>query len=280
MVRIGERFYTSLGFAPLPQRWSRSLFVRPRDRESSATPAPGTSIWVGPAHQDDHRPDRGDFSTIHWLRHNFYQRAYKDRPVIFGTAPTTEFHEAIGDDCAVRDPDTSCESASSTGAGLVTRHRLLMSRAESGVPAVWRRDRPVAMEGVLGRSRAEQYNTVWWDLRQMPGIAPPASRGEEFFDPERSFTCRTIPLRATSWPTSCSFSSIALAQAAGCKMPLHRMLDLRARKPPASRHARDGDVKPWPAGALTGSKQMDASAILDYFAPLKTWLDGSSRTSR
>ncbi len=36
-----------------------------------------------------------------------------------------------------------------------------------------------------------------------------------------------------------------------------------------------GVSKPWPDAleALTGTKQMDASAILDYFAPLKAWLD-------
>jgi peptidyl-dipeptidase A len=34
MVRIGERFFTSLGFAPLPKTfWERSLFLKPRDRE-------------------------------------------------------------------------------------------------------------------------------------------------------------------------------------------------------------------------------------------------------
>ena len=36
-----------------------------------------------------------------------------------------------------------------------------------------------------------------------------------------------------------------------------------------------GTSKPWPEAltALTGEKQLDATAILDYFAPLKTWLD-------
>ena len=34
MVRYGERFFTSLGFAPLPATfWERSLFTKPRDRE-------------------------------------------------------------------------------------------------------------------------------------------------------------------------------------------------------------------------------------------------------
>lgn len=36
-----------------------------------------------------------------------------------------------------------------------------------------------------------------------------------------------------------------------------------------------GQSRPWPDAleAMTGSRQMDATAILDYFAPLSTWLD-------
>src|SRR4029079_4185190 len=34
MVKTGERFYTSLGFAPLPETfWQRSQIIRPRDRD-------------------------------------------------------------------------------------------------------------------------------------------------------------------------------------------------------------------------------------------------------
>ena len=40
-----------------------------------------------------------------------------------------------------------------------------------------------------------------------------------------------------------------------------------------------GASRPWPDAleALTGQRQMDASAIADYFAPLKTWLDEQNR---
>jgi len=36
-----------------------------------------------------------------------------------------------------------------------------------------------------------------------------------------------------------------------------------------------GKSKPWPDAleAISGQRQMDATAILDYFAPLKKWLD-------
>ena len=40
-----------------------------------------------------------------------------------------------------------------------------------------------------------------------------------------------------------------------------------------------GASKPWPVAleAMTGSRQMDATAIVDYFAPLKTWLDAQNK---
>ncbi|HMD32625.1 MAG TPA: M2 family metallopeptidase, partial [Candidatus Acidoferrales bacterium] len=40
-----------------------------------------------------------------------------------------------------------------------------------------------------------------------------------------------------------------------------------------------GRSKPWQEAlfTMTGEKQMDATAILDYFAPLKKWLDEENR---
>jgi len=40
-----------------------------------------------------------------------------------------------------------------------------------------------------------------------------------------------------------------------------------------------GRSRPWPdvMEALTGQRQMDATAILEYFAPLKRWLDEQNR---
>jgi len=40
-----------------------------------------------------------------------------------------------------------------------------------------------------------------------------------------------------------------------------------------------GQSRPWPEAlyALTGERQMDATAMLDYFAPLKKWLDEQNK---
>src|SRR5438128_728450 len=104
MVRTGERFYTSLGFDPLPKTfWERSLFVRPRDREVVCH----ASAWDIDLETDlrikmciDQTAE--DFTTIHHeLGHDFYDRAYMHQPVIFRDSANDGFHEAIGDTIAL-----------------------------------------------------------------------------------------------------------------------------------------------------------------------------------
>ncbi len=84
MVKYGEGFFTSLGFAPLPKTfWERSLFVKPRDRDVVCH----ASAW-DIDNFDDLRLKmciqvRGeDFITVHHeLGHNMYQRAYEQAAV-------------------------------------------------------------------------------------------------------------------------------------------------------------------------------------------------------
>src|SRR6266545_607794 len=104
VVKTGEHFFVSLGFAPLPKTfWERSLFVKPRDREVVCH----ASAW-DINNVDDVRikmcidQTEEDFTTIHHeLGHNFYQRAYQDQPVIFRDSANDAFHEAIGDTIAL-----------------------------------------------------------------------------------------------------------------------------------------------------------------------------------
>jgi len=43
-----------------------------------------------------------------------------------------------------------------------------------------------------------------------------------------------------------------------------------------------GESRPWPDAleVMTGQRQMDATAILDYFAPLKKWLDEQNAATK
>jgi peptidyl-dipeptidase A len=124
------------------------------------------------------------------------------------------------------------------------------------------------------------YNKAWWDLRlKYQGVAPPSPRGEEFFDPGAKYHVPdNTPYTRYFLAHILQFQfHRALSQAAGCKQPLHRCSIYESKDAGQRLNAMltMGLSRPWPEAleALTGSKQMDASAILDYFAPLDKWLD-------
>ena len=287
MVRAGERFYTSLGFEPLPKTfWERSLLTRPRDREVVCH----ASAWDIDYASDVRikmciEPNAEDFTTIHHeLGHNFYQRAYKDLPPIFRDSANDGFHEAIGDTIALSvTPEylviigflrTAPDASRDLG--------LLMTRALEKVAFLpfgllidqWR------WKVFAGDVAPASYNTAWWDLRlKYQGVAPPTARGEEFFDPAAKYHVPdNTPYTRYFLADILQFQfHRALSQAAGCKLPLHRCSTYESKDAGLRLKAMltMGQSRPWPEAldTLTGSKQMDAGAILDYFAPLSTWLD-------
>ena len=73
----------------------------------------------------------------------------------------------------------------------------------------------------------------------------------------------------------------ALCQAAGFDGPLHRCSIYGNAAAGAKLRAmlEAGASRPWPEtlAQLTGSREMDATAILDYYAPLRTWLDEQNK---
>jgi peptidyl-dipeptidase A len=288
MVRTGERFYTSLGFAPLPTTfWERSLFVRPRDREVVCH----ASAW-DIDFADDLRikmciePTAEDFTTIHHeLGHNFYQRAYKNQPPVFRDSANDGFHEAIGDTIALSvTPDYLVKI------GLLERPPdpardlgLLLNKSLEKIAFLpfgllvdqWR------WKVFSGEVKAADYNRAWWDLRlKYQGVAPPSARGEEFFDPGAKYHVPdNTPYTRYFLAAILQFQfHRALAKTAGCTLPLNRcsIYQNKAAGDRLNAMLSMGLSRPWPDAleALTGSKQMDATAILDYFAPLSKWLDG------
>jgi peptidyl-dipeptidase A len=287
MVRRAERFYTSLGFAPLPNSfWERSLFTKPADRDVVCH----ASAWDVDLVEDLRikmciDPTDEDFSTIHHeLGHNFYQRAYKDQPVLFRDSANQAFHEAIGDTIALSvTPEYLVKIGLLDKAPDASRDiGLLLGRALEKVAFLpfglvidqWRWD------VFNGRIKPEDYNREWWARRlKYQGVAPVTPRGEEFFDPGAKYHV----------PANYSYTRYFLAhilqfqfhrelsKLAGCTSPLHRCSISGSKEAGAKLDAmlKMGTSRPWPEAlaAMTGSKQMDATAILDYFAPLQAWLD-------
>lgn len=287
MVRTGEAFFTSLGFEPLPETfWERSLFTKPEDREVQCH----ASAWTIDG-KDDLRIKMcieitaDDFTTIHHeLGHNFYQRAYKDQPPLFRNGANDGFHEAIGDFIALSITPSYLKQI-----GLLQEVPdaskdvgLLLAEALDKIAFLpfgllidkWR------WQVFSGEITPENYNASWWELRQQyQGVNPPVERTEADFDPGAKYHIpANVPYMRYFLARILQFQfHKAACDLSGWEGALHRCSIYGNEE--VGRRLEEllslGNSKPWPQAleAFTGTDQMDGSALVEYFAPLKTWLD-------
>ncbi len=287
MVRYAERFFTSLGFEPLPETfWERSLFTKPRDRDVVCH----ASAWDVDGVDDLRikmciKINAEDFVTVHHeLGHNFYQRAYNRQSPLHQTSANDGFHEGIGDTVAL-----SITPEYLVQVGLLDE--LPRSGGDLGILMRMALDKVAFLPfGLLvdqwrwkvfsGEIGPDDYNAGWWKLRtRYQGIQPPVERSEDDFDPGAKYH---VP--ANTPYTRYFLAHIlqfqfhrSLCELAGYDGPLHQCSiygDEAAGQALRSMLAM-GASKPWPDAleALTGQREMDATAIVDYFAPLMSWLE-------
>ncbi len=291
MVKYGEGFFSSLGFAPLPATfWTRSQFLKPRDREVVCH----ASAW----HVDYNEDIRikmcidindEDFTTVHHeLGHNYYQRAYRNQPFLYRDSANDGFHEAIGDTIAL-----SVTPEYLTKVGLLDKAPdsskdigILLKRALDKIAFLpfgllvdkWR------WQVFNAHITPDKYNESWWKLRrEYQGIAPPGIRDEVQFDAGAKYHVPgNTPYSRYFLAAILQFQMHrGLSQVAGCKDPLHRCSIYANKEAGAKLESMlaMGLSRPWPDAleVVTGQRQMDATAMMDYFAPLKKWLDEQNR---
>jgi peptidyl-dipeptidase A len=290
MVKYGEGFFTSLGFDPLPATfWERSLFLKPRDRDVVCH----ASAWDIDSESDVRlkmciQITGEDFLTVHHeLGHNFYQLAYRKQPPLFRDSANDGFHEAVGDTIALsitpeylvklglldKAPDPSQDI------GLLL-HKALEKIAFLPFGLVidqWR------WKVFSGEITPDKYNQTWWQLRQKyQGIAPPVDRSEADFDPAAKYhVAANVPYMRYFLADILQFQfHRALSQAAGCTGPLNRcsIYGNKAAGDRLNAMLSMGASRPWQEALekIAGTRQMDATAIRDYFAPLQKWLDAQN----
>ena len=275
MVRYGEGFFTSLGFAPLPKTfWERSLFTKPADRDVVCH----ASAWDVDS-KDDLRVKMciqitaEDFVIIHHeLGHNFYQRAYNTQPPLFQNSANDGFHEAVGDTIAlsVTPEYLKTDRSDRHGSARVGRYRLPAptSARESRVPAVWSDDRQMALGSVL---RSDQARSV-----QQSVVGPAAEISGRGAAGRANAKLTSIPARNIMCPANVPYMRVFPGA--------HLSIPISARALPRSRLSTGrytaarftetkkqgkrlnemlalGSSKPWQEAleTLTGEKQMDAT---------------------
>ena len=287
MVRSAENFYVSLGMERLPDTfWERSQFSKPRDRDVVCH----ASAWGLDGGSDLRikmciKQTYDELRVIyHELGHNYYQAAYKDQPPLFQGSAHSGFHEAIGDTVTLSMTPNYLKEV-----GLV-------GSAEQSEKAVINRQMQMALDKIAflpfgklidewrwgvfsGEIKPDDYNKAWWEMRtRYQGIAPPSERGEAFFDPGAKYHI----------PANVSYTRYFLArilqfqfQRSLCEIAGHEG-DLASCSIFGSTEAGDrfhammasGQSEPWQDALekLTGTREMDATAIIDYFEPLMAYL--------
>ena len=291
LVRYGESFFTSLGFEQLPPTfWERSMLVKPLDHEAVCH----ASAWDVDFEKDVRlkmciQINEVDFTTVHHeLGHNYYQMAYSKQPFLYRDSANDGFHEAIGDTMAlsVTPPYLKQIGLINTIPDQSADIGFLLQRALDKVAFLpfgylvdqWRWK---VFSGEIGPN---DYNSAWWALREKyQGVAPPSTRSEADFDAGAKYhVAANVPYSRYFLAAILQFQfHRALCREAGFSGPLYQCSIYGNKKAgeKLSHMLAMGLSRPWPEAlkAMTGEDKMDATAIIDYFAPLKTWLDSENQ---
>ena len=267
MVRAGERFYTSLGFAPLPKTFFERSLLRPAEGSRRRLPRQrvGHRLRRRHPHQDVHRADRGGLhdDPPRARTQLLPARLQGSSRCCSATAPTTASTRRSATPIALsvtpeylvkiglldKAPDTSRDIG------------LLMNKALEKIAFLpfgllidqWR------WKVFSGEITPAEYNKAWWDLKlKYQGVAPPSARGEEFFDPGAKYHVPdNTPYTRYFLADILQFQfHRALSKTAGCTLPLNRcsIYESKAAGERLNAMLSMGQSRPWPEAleALTG----------------------------
>lgn len=287
MTKLGEKFFLSLGFDPLPETfWTRSMLVQPRDRDVVCH----ASAWDLTGKGDIRikmciRPTEEDLITIHHeLGHNFYYQKYNHLPVLYQRGAHDGFHEAVGDAIALSITPSYLHQVGlideppADDRGLINFQMKMALQKIAFLPFgklidQWRWD------VFSGKVSPADYNKSWWELRERyQGVAAPVERTEDHFDPGAKYHIpANVPylryflahiLQFQFHKAMCDLAghegTLADCSVYGSKEAGEKLQAMLAM----------GQSRPWPEAleALTGTREMDAAPLIEYFAPLQGWL--------
>ena len=225
----------------------------------------------------------------HELGHDYYFTHYYKLPMLFQQGANDGFHEAIGDTIAL----------SMTPAYL--KERGLLKTVVKNDKATLNQQMKTALEKIAflpfglvldkwrwdvysGKVTPDKMNEHWWALHaKYRGVAPAVPRASTDFDAGAKYHIpANVPYTRYFLAAVLQFQfHRALCKKAGFTGPLHECSIYKNKEAGAAltKLLETGASKPWQETLfdLTGSREMDATAILEYFAPLKTWLEEQNK---
>ncbi|KAK9502105.1 hypothetical protein O3M35_012698 [Rhynocoris fuscipes] len=303
MFKLSESFFTSLGLEPMPPSfWEKSIIEKPKDRELVCH----ASAWDFYDSKDFRikmctRVNMDDLFTVHHeMGHVQYFIQYKDQPHVYKEGANSGFHEAIGDVIALSVQSSKhLKEIGLLEDGKEDKEQVinfLMYTALDKVaflPFGYLIDQ-YRWKIFKGDIKPENYNCEWWKLREMyQGLEPPVDRSEDDFDAGAKYhVVADVPYIRyfVSFIIQFQFHR-ALCEKAGefdpknpTLKPLHQC-DIYKSKEAGEvlgKMLKMGGSKPWQDAmeVITGQRNMDASAVVQYFAPLYEWLKEENKKNK
>ena len=287
MTERAQDFYTSLGMPMLPESyWTKTQFIKPMDRDVVCHASAWDMNMAGDVRTKMCiKPNEEDFTTIyHELGHIYYYLAYNKLPPLFQTGAHDGFHEAIGDTIVLSMTPEYLKSIGLVGEQQQSNEALINAQMRMALAKVSFMPFGLMIDrwrwGVFdGSIKPADYNKAWWELKaKYQGVAPATARGEDFFDPGAKYHVPgNTPYTRYFLSHVLQFQFYkGLCDAAGHKGPLYNC-SFYGDKVAGQKFwsmLEKGASQPWQATMkeLTAKEQMDASAVLEYFAPLQDWL--------
>ncbi|ESO96402.1 hypothetical protein LOTGIDRAFT_115941 [Lottia gigantea] len=290
MFRLAEEFYSSIGLYNMTDKfWNNSMLSKPADREVQCHASAFDLYQPGDFRIKMCSEVNLDyFQTIHHeMGHVEYYMAYESQPLVYRNGANSAFHEAVGDTIALSvrsrkhletigllDEDTLDDDESDINTLLLHALNKISFLPFGYLVDKWRYD------VFRGEITHHDYNEKWWDLRyEYQGISPPVERKAYGFDPGAKFH---IP--SNSPYISYFFSFILqfqfyqrMCELSGHQGALHTC-DFYGSEEAGSKFREMlalGSSIPWPEALerFTGSREVSAKPLLEYFQPLMNWLE-------
>ena len=291
IVRAGEDFYRSLGFDSLPATfWQKSsLYALPPN--SPFKKNTHASAWHMDLGNDVRslmsvEPDADWYETAaHELGHIYYYQSYTrpEVPLVLRSGANRAYHEGIG---------TMMGMAASQRRFLVGRGLASPTAQVDPMQSLLKEALTYVVfmpfgSGTMTRFEHDLYadnlppdqlNARWWELaRRYQGIVPPVARSEEYAD---------AATKTHINDDAAQYYDYALSQALLFQLHMHIAKDILHQDPHdtdyyGKREVGDflralmapGASKPWrDVLKETTGRELDAQAMVEYFAPLEGWL--------
>lgn len=296
VVRSSEDFYKSLGFPALPASFYEKSSLYPLPANSPYKKNTHASAWHLDLENDVRslmsvEPNADWYETSHHeLGHIYYYVAYTrpEVPLVLRGGANRAYHEAIGSMIGL----ASMQRPFLVGRGLLPAGAQADERAQLLREALNYIVFMPFSAGVMTRFEHElyannlssdQWNARWWELaRRYQGIVPPAPRGEQFADALTKTHINDDPGQ---------YYDYALSFALLFQMHNHIAQDILKQDPRNTNYygstgvgdflrtlMAPGASRPWrDVLRETTGQELNANAMMEYFAPLYAWLQEQNR---